>query len=389
MMRGVYFEKHGDIKEVLKLGDIPKPLESDLAPGELLIQVYAGALNPADYKSVSGESKLLIKFQWPRQYGFDFSGKVVAINSSKAFQTDYTGSKSKLDESAIEASARFAIGDKVFGMIGCLPMKHRGTIAEFLIVEADMCAKCPPNLSHNECSAVPLVALTADLMLSSCKVSKCEKILILGGSGGVGSFAIQLAKNRGYHVTTTASPKKTQLLMDLGCDEVVDYSKDSFQKFLEESKDSFDIILDCVGDAAKCIVLLKEGGSMASIQAGATQSTLVNWLKQNKLGQEGHVTKGVPGFLNSRLGCVVGLFTGGWSLEKAAKAKKADFSSVIATGNGEKLEVMSKQLHEGDLKPVIDRVFKLNDALDAISYHKAGRLEKIGKIVVEIIPEED
>ena len=88
------------------------------------------------------------------------------------------------------------------------------------------------------------------------------------------------------------------------------------------------------------------------------------------------------------MGCVVGLFTGGWSLEKAAKAKKADFSSVIATGNGEKLEVMSKQLHEGDLKPVIDRVFKFNDALDAISYHKAGRLEKIGKIVVEIVPEE-
>ena len=89
------------------------------------------------------------------------------------------------------------------------------------------------------------------------------------------------------------------------------------------------------------------------------------------------------------MGCVVGLFTGGWSLEKAAKAKKADFSSVIATGNGEKLDVLSKQLHEGDLKPVIDRVFKFNDALDAISYHKAGRLEKIGKIVVEIIPEED
>ena len=77
------------------------------------------------------------------------------------------------------------------------------------------------------------------------------------------------------------------------------------------------------------------------------------------------------------MGCVVGLFTGGWSLEKAAKAKKADFSSVIATGNGETLEVLSKQLHEGDLKPVIDRVFKFNDALDAISYHwSAGENRK-------------
>lgn len=75
-----------------------------------------------------------------------------------------------------------------------------------------MFAKSPPNLSHNECSAVPLVALTADLMLSSCKVAKCEKILILGGSGGVGSFAIQLAKTRGYHVTTTASPKKDTIV---------------------------------------------------------------------------------------------------------------------------------------------------------------------------------
>ena len=389
MMRGVYFEKHGDIKEVLKLGDIPKPLETDLAPGEVLVQVYAGALNPADYKSAEGENKILLKYQWPRQYGFDFSGKIIAINTSQTFQPDYTGSKSKLDEASIAAAGKFAVGDKVFGMIGTLPMKHRGTIAEYLIVEADMCAKCPPNLSHIECSAVPLVALTADLMLSSCKVTKCEKILILGGSGGVGSFAIQLAKTKGYHVTTTASPRKKELLMNLGCDEIVDYSKESFQKFVEESKDTFDIILDCVGDAANCVVLLKEGGSMASIQAGATQSTLVNWLKSNKLGQDGQVIKGIPGFLNSRMGCVVGLFTGGWSLEKAVKAKNGDFNSVIATGNGEKLEVIANQLHEGQLKPVIDRVFKFDEALDAIYYHKAGRLEKIGKIVVEIVPEED
>lgn len=372
----------------MKLGDIPKPIETDLAPGELLIQVFAGALNPADYKSVEGELKVLLKYQWPRQYGFDFSGKIIAINNSKTFNPDYTGSKSKLDESAIEAAGKFSIGEKVFGMIGTLPMKHRGTIAEYLIVEADMCAKCPPNLSHIECSAIPLVSLTADLMLSSCKAANCEKILILGGSGGVGSFAIQLAKTKGYHVTTTASPKKKELLMNLGCDEIVDYSKDSFEKFIQENKDSFDIILDCVGQAGQCFPLLKEGGSMASIQAGTTQSTLVNWLKHNKLGQDGKVLKGVPGFLNSRFGCVVGLLTGGRSLEKACQAKKADFSSVIATGNGEKLELIANQLHEGKLKPVIDKVFQFNDALEAISYHKAGRLEKIGKIVVEIVSEE-
>ena len=84
-------------------------------------------------------------------------------------------------------------------MIGTLPMKHRGTIAEYLIVEADMCAKCPPNLTHVECAAVPLVALTADLMFSSCQLKESEesrKVLVLGGSGGVGSFAFQLAKCR-------------------------------------------------------------------------------------------------------------------------------------------------------------------------------------------------
>ena len=97
--------------------------------------------------------------------------------------------------------------------------------------------------------------------------------------------------------------------------------------------------------------------------------------------------KGVPGFLNSRMCSVVGLFTGGWSLEKAVKAKKGDFSSVIATGNGEKLEVIAQQLLKGHLKPVIDRVFKFSDSLDAILYHKAGRLEKVGKIVVEIVSE--
>ena len=107
-------------------------------------------------------------------------------------------------------------------------MKHRGTIAEFLIVEADMCAKCPPNLSHIECAAVPLVALTAELMFSSCQVKESNnagetrKILILGGSGGVGSFAIQMAKCKYQpcHVTTTASLRKRELLLQLGSDEV-------------------------------------------------------------------------------------------------------------------------------------------------------------------------
>ena len=83
----------------------------------------------------------------------------------------YTGAKSKLDQAAVAAAGKFSPGDKVFGMIGSLPMKHRGTIAEYLIVEADVCAKCPPNLSHLECAAVPLVALTAERMFSSCKLT--------------------------------------------------------------------------------------------------------------------------------------------------------------------------------------------------------------------------
>ena len=85
-MQGVYFESHGKLKDVLKFGTIPKPVENELAPGEMIIQVNAGALNPADYKSAEGEQKLLLNFEWPRQYGFDFSGTVVAINAHKTFQ---------------------------------------------------------------------------------------------------------------------------------------------------------------------------------------------------------------------------------------------------------------------------------------------------------------
>ena len=86
MMQGVYFESHGKLKDVLKFGTIPKPVENELAPGEMIIQVNAGALNPADYKSAEGEQKLLLNFEWPRQYGFDFSGTVVAINAHDTFQ---------------------------------------------------------------------------------------------------------------------------------------------------------------------------------------------------------------------------------------------------------------------------------------------------------------
>ena len=200
---------------------------------------------------------------------------------------------------------------------------------------------------------------------------------------------LKKCRYRPCHVTTTASPKKRELLLQLGSDEVVDYSKDAFDTFVEANKNTFDIILDCVGDAAKCVPLLKPGGSMTSIQAGRSQSTLTDWVAQNKLAQDGKIMKMVPEFLNSRMGHLVGLFGGGWRMSKACEDKNAHFKSVIATGNGEKLEIIAKELAEGLLKPVIDSVFKLSQALHAIHYHRAGRLGKIGKVVIEIASAED
>merc|ERR1719158_1375326 len=196
--------------------------------GQLLVKVHAASLNPADWKSSEGGQAMLLSFQWPRVFGFDFSGEVVE--------------KGAHNESTKLSKCPFGVGDKVFGMIRGLPQRERGTVAEDVVVESDICARCPENISHAECASVPLVGITAVKMLDACGLKRMQfpvnsedniipeksrpRVLITGGAGGVGTMAIQLAKTlygAREIVTTASAGKKTELVLSLGATRVVDY----------------------------------------------------------------------------------------------------------------------------------------------------------------------
>ena len=153
-MIACFYEKHGDPARVVRVERIERPPSP--RKGQLLVRVHAASLNPADWKSGSGSHAALLGFQWPRVYGFDFSGVVAEVGASVR---------------------RFKVGDRVFGMIRGLPQRDRGTVAELVLVEADICAACPPGISHGECASVPLVAITAVKVMSDKDIARATRAL--------------------------------------------------------------------------------------------------------------------------------------------------------------------------------------------------------------------
>jgi len=372
-MRAACYHKHGKPERVVAVETVLRPPPP--GPGQLFLRVRAASLNPADWKSGAGEQAALLRFAWPRVYGFDFSGEVVAVG----------------EDSDEQSSETFAVGDHVFGMIRGLPQANRGTLAEYLLVESEVCARCPTSLSHAGCASVPLVAITAVKMLRTCGLQETSlgaggpRVFITGGAGGMGTIAIQLALKMfgASHVATTASPgAKTELCERLGAARVVNYREDDFSQVLASSDEAelFDAILDCTGEAARCVPLLKRGGALVSILAGPTQEALTTWMAEAKL-DPANVTTGVGPFLRSGWGGgLFQVFSGATKLRKACEARGARFGHVIGTGNGEIMGKISALLASGAIEPVIDKEFTLEEALAAIQYQATGRAA--GKVIV-------
>jgi len=409
------YHYHGQPDKVVKVQEIQAPTTDDLLPGQLLVKVRNASLNPADWKSGSGEQALLLSFAWPRVYGFDFEGEVVGI-SKENDDSDPHG---------------FSIGDSVFGMIRGLPQHNRGTLAEYVIVEADICCRTPKSVSSKDAASIPLVGITAVKMFRACYSGDHDdmrelenrdpdrnsingpRVLITGGSGGVGSVAIQLARYV-YHssfVCTTASlGAKTDLCYSLGAHKVVNYKEKRWVQSLKNEllakgiEPCFDIILDCTGEALEIIPLLNDTISetckrlapnleptIVSILHGPTYEALTTWISEAKLDPK-TVTCGVNTFLNSdrlkRWGVstnLLQLFTGANRMHRKL-GEGRHFKHVIGTGNGEIMRMLADKMKKGKLKGVIDKEFAFKDAVDAIMYQKSGRAA--GKVIVNISDEE-
>jgi len=310
-MKAVVIKQYGG-KEELKLEELNKP---EIKADQVLIEMYATSINPIDWKIRQGYLKDMIPFQFPITLGWDAAGIIVEKG---------------------DRVENFNIGDRVFARP---ETSANGTYAEYIATEESLLAKIPDNISFEEAASIPLATLTAwQILVDLGNLKQGEKVLIHAGAGGVGSMAIQIAKNLGAFVATTGSGKNEDFLKGLGADLVINYEKQDFEKELKD----YDLVVDTMGGDIqnKSYLILKKGGKLV---------TIVNQ-PDEKIAKEYGV--------------------------------KAMFHMLVP--NGEQLRKIAKLMEEKKLKPIVGKVFEfsekgLQDAHALSETHHAK-----GKIVIKI-----
>ena len=234
-----YVLKHYGGPEGSQLMDVPAPAPG---PRDILVAVRAAGLNPVDFKFRQGKLRAIQRPKLPFVLGNELAGEVIAVGSDVK---------------------RFRVGDRVFARVG---KDRAGAFAEQACVDEDDAAQMPRDLDFTAAAAVPLAALTAlQALRDELAVKPGQKVFISGGAGGVGSFAIQIAKWLGAHVTTTASPRGEALVRSLGCDEVIDYTAQDISKTAARFDAGFDLIGGKTLD--QMFEIMKPGTTIVSIAA--------------------------------------------------------------------------------------------------------------------------
>ncbi len=315
-MKAMIITNFGD-SNVFKESEMPKP---EPKGKEILVKVFATSANPVDYKIRKGFFGEMFKL--PVILGFDVSGVVEAVG---------------------EKVTDFKIGDEVYYMprINGTP----GAYAEYHLAEEEIISKKPKNMSHEEAASFPLACGTAwDALIDRTKVKLGETVLIHAGAGGVGVYAIQLAKLCGAYVYTTCSSKNHDLVKKLGADKIIDYKKEDFVEVImkDTNNKGVDVIFDTVG--------------------GETLTKSIDAAKPF-----------------SRIASIVRV---GASLEKAY-LKNISLHFVFVQSNRQKLDTIRDLIERGQLRPVIDSVLPLSEA--AAAHQKLEKGGVRGKIVLKMI----
>ncbi len=310
--------------DVLALESIEKPAPG---PNEVLVRVRAAGVNPLDWHYMRGEPYIMrVESGFGRpgdiRLGVDFAGVVEAVG---------------------ESVTMFAPGDEVFG-------GRNGAFAEYITVPEDRAiAKKPASVSFEEAAGIPIAALTAlQALRDKGKVESGDRVLINGASGGVGTFAVQMAKAWGAEVSGVCSTRNVERVRSLGADEVIDYKRESYVDGGQE----WDVIIDNVGNhrvSANKAVLADNGRFV--IVGGAKG----NWIAP---------------FVNPVAAMLTSSDTG------------QTFDTLLASLNKEDLETVAQLMADGAVKTVIDRRYSLADVPEAIRYSESGRAR--GKIIITI-----
>lgn len=323
---------------------------------DVLVRVHAASLNPADLKHLEGELKYLVSRDIPTGVGFDFSGEIAAVGSDVA---------------------DFALGDAVFGDVRGL---RTGTVAEYVVVDSSVLVRRPANLSHVQAAGAPLAGLTALQCFEEGNMKHSCSVLITGGAGGVGGYAIQIARKL-YHssfITTTASAgSKTEYVETLGANRVLNYKED-FVLQCEQEGEKFDCVVDCTGEAGRLVGLVAKGGSLVSILAHPTSEMLNQWVDSSQ-GPGVSISSVISGGL-WLLGSAVDFFSGASALNSRLAATGGSFKFVITTPTRERLNVLRGLLEGGQVVPQIDSEWPLSQAVEAARRLATGHAR--GKVIV-------
>jgi alcohol dehydrogenase len=332
-MKAFLLTRYGK-NEKLQLTEVPQPAPQ---ADEVLIEIHAAGVNQLDYKLRDGEFKLILPYKLPTALGHDVAGVVTAVGARVS---------------------QFKVGDEVYAR----PADFRiGTFAEFIAVrEADVARK-PANLTMTEAGSLPLVALTAwQALVDVARLQKGQKVFIQAGSGGVGTFAIQLAKHLGAYVATTTSAANTALVKGLGADLVIDYKTQDFETLLS----GYDVVLNSQDTKTleKSLRILKPGGIAVSISGPPT-------------GEFARAF-GLPWYV--RLATTLISF----GIRRQAKKLGVRYSFLFMQASGKQLGDIAKLVEAGIIKPVVDKTFSLAQTNEALAYVESGRAK--GKVVVQV-----
>lgn len=321
-------------KRALRLVDVPEP---ELRDDEVLVQVHAAGVNLLDSKIRAGEFKLILPYRMPLILGHDVAGVVVKVGAHVR---------------------QFKPGDAVYAR----PDDFRiGSFAELVPIKEASLALKPQGLTMEEAASIPLVGLTAwQALVEVAKLKKGQKVFIQAGSGGVGTFAIQLAKHLGATVATTTSSANVALVKRLGADVVVDYKTQDFEEHLRD----YDVVLHSQDSAAleKSLRVLKRGGKLVSISGPADPA----------FGQQ----IAAPGFVK----LVIRLLSAG--ARRRASRLGIDYSFLFMKASGSQLRDITRLIEAGAIHPVVDKVFPFDSTNEALAYVESGRAK--GKVVISI-----
>ena len=325
---------YGAPKDCLRLLSVPIP---EPGAGEVRIQVAAASLNPIDYKMLKGDLRRMQSLTFPVTLGFDASGVVDAVGVG---------------------ASKFKIGDQVFVRAS---RDTLGAFAQYCVQPETFVAHAPANSSAAGAASLPLVALTTVQGLADrARAQAGQRILIHAGSGGLGSFAVQYARQLGLQVDATTSSGNVERVLALGAHHVVAYDREDYAS----AGRIYDIVFDSLGGehTLKAFDIVKPGGSVVSV-AGPPDREMIA-----KFGR-GLLMRTMMKLMSRKVFA-------------AARASGIAYFRYLTESNGGQLQAIARLVEGGSVKPVVDRVFDFGDAVAAFDYLMAGHAR--GKVVLDL-----